>query len=55
MTKRLLIAALSPLLFVSCQTTKAATTPPPPPDVTVADVVQKDVPVTSEWIATLDG
>ena len=55
MTKRLLIAALSPLLFVSCQTTRAATTPPAPPDVTVADVVQRDVPVTSEWIATLDG
>jgi len=53
--KRLLIAALSPLLFVSCQTTRAATPPAPPPEVTVADVVQRDVPVTSEWIATLDG
>jgi membrane fusion protein (multidrug efflux system) len=53
--KRLLIAALSPLLFVSCQTTRAATPPAAPPEVTVADVVQRDVPVTSEWIATLDG
>jgi len=53
--KRLLIAALSPLLFVSCQTTKAAAPPAAPPEVTVADVVQRDVPVTSEWIATLDG
>jgi RND family efflux transporter MFP subunit len=27
----------------------------PPPDVAVAPVIQKDVPLTSEWIATLDG
>jgi RND family efflux transporter MFP subunit len=47
--------ALSPLLFVSCQSTKAATPPPPPPGVSVAEVVRKDVPVSSEWIATLDG
>ncbi|MFI5183840.1 MAG: efflux RND transporter periplasmic adaptor subunit, partial [Vicinamibacteria bacterium] len=29
--------------------------PPPPLEVTVATVVQKDVPVVSEWIGTLDG
>jgi membrane fusion protein (multidrug efflux system) len=47
--------ALSPLLFVSCQNTKANTPTPPPPAVSVAEVVRKDVPVSSEWIATLDG
>jgi len=35
-------------------TTKAAP-PPPPPDVLVTPVVQKDVPIVSEWIGTLDG
>jgi len=53
--KGLLLVALSPILFAACQTTKAAAPPPRPPEVTVADVVQKDVPITSEWIATLDG
>jgi membrane fusion protein (multidrug efflux system) len=28
---------------------------PPPPDVEVIDVVQKDVPVYSEWVGTTDG
>ncbi len=27
----------------------------PPPDVEVIDVVQKDVPIQSEWIGTIDG
>src|SRR2546425_4337928 len=47
--------ASSPLIFAACQTTKAATPPPPPPEVSVATVVERNVPVTSEWIATLDG
>jgi membrane fusion protein (multidrug efflux system) len=29
--------------------------PPPPPEVETTPVVQKDVPVVSEWIATVDG
>jgi membrane fusion protein, multidrug efflux system len=29
--------------------------PPPPPQVGTAPVVQKDVPIVSEWIGTLDG
>ena len=29
--------------------------PPPPPEVSLAAVVQKDVPVVTEWIGTLDG
>jgi len=34
---------------------KAEAPPPPPPTVEVAPVVQKDVPVVSEWIGSLDG
>jgi RND family efflux transporter MFP subunit len=37
-----------------CGRTQAAA-PPRPPEVTVAPVVQQDVPVYNEWIATLDG
>ena len=29
--------------------------PPPPPEVQVAPVIERDVPVTSEWIGSLDG
>jgi len=32
-----------------------ATTTAPPPEVLVTNVTQKDVPVTKEWLATLDG
>jgi len=41
------------MLFGGCQSKQAA--PPPPPDVVVVDVVQKDVPIYGEWVATLDG
>ena len=34
---------------------EAAPPPPPPPSVALVKVVQKDVPITREWIATLDG
>jgi membrane fusion protein (multidrug efflux system) len=40
--------------MVGCERTQAAA-PPPPPEVRVAPVVQQDVPVYSEWVATLDG
>jgi RND family efflux transporter MFP subunit len=40
---------------VACENTKAAVPSAPPPDVSVASVVTQTVPVTSEWIATLDG
>ena len=32
-----------------------AVAPPPAPEVRVASVIQQDVPVYSEWVATLDG
>lgn len=34
---------------------KAAPPPPPPPDVTVMTVLQKDVPVSAEWVGDLHG
>ena len=38
-----------------CQEEKKAAAPPPPPEVQVADVMQKDVPVYQEWVASIDG
>ena len=37
-----------------CSGSKAAA-PPPPPDVEVATVVERDTPIYSEWVASLDG
>ena len=34
---------------------KASSAQPPPPKVEVASVIQKDVPIYSDWVATLDG
>src|SRR3984893_17163517 len=43
------------VVFVAgCESPKAAS-PVPSPEVEVARVVQKDVPIYSEWVATLDG
>lgn len=53
----------TPLLFIlaaisaaqaACRS-EAAPPPPPPPSVALVKVVQKDAPITREWIATLDG
>jgi len=40
--------------MIGCGRTQAAA-PSPPPEVRVAPVIQQDVPVYSEWVATLDG
>ena len=48
-----MLAVLSSAML-GCGRTQAAA-PPRPPEVTVAPVVQQDVPVYSEWITTLDG
>src|SRR6202043_3672120 len=55
-TKLLLfiLFAVLTLAMAGCGRTQAAG-PPPPPEVRVAPVVQQDVPVYSEWVATLDG
>ena len=49
-----ILALLSSFFLVGCSERKAAG-PPPPPDVQVVTVEQKDVPVYSEWVTTLDG
>jgi membrane fusion protein (multidrug efflux system) len=41
------------LIFTGCK--KEQKTAPPPPLVEVVDVVQKDVPISSEWVGTADG
>ena len=41
-------------LLCGCNTTKAAPSPSPA-TVEVADVLQQDTPIYSEWVATLDG
>jgi RND family efflux transporter MFP subunit len=49
----ILLAVVS-VAMLGCGRTQAAA-PPPPPEVRVAPIVQQDVPVYSEWVATLDG
>jgi RND family efflux transporter MFP subunit len=46
--------ALFSSAMLGCGRTQAAA-PPAPPEVRVAPVIQQDVPVYSEWVATLDG
>jgi len=52
----LILAVLPATVFLTagCGTPKAAPAIPSP-EVEVASVVQKDVPIFSEWVATLDG
>ncbi len=49
-----LLVVLASSVFLGCQTQKAAA-PPPPTEVEVVSVVQRDVPIYGEWVATLDG
>ena len=49
-----LLALLASAILLGCQSQKAAG-PPPPAEVEVVSVVQKDVPIYGEWVATLDG
>jgi membrane fusion protein, multidrug efflux system len=49
-----ILASVLVLSLVACEKKEAAA-PPSPPDVKVADVVQQDVPVYSEWVAQLNG
>src|SRR5260370_6133151 len=57
LTKVLLFVFLAvfALAMIGCGRTQAAAPPPPAPDVGVTPVIQQDVPVYSEWVATLDG
>jgi RND family efflux transporter MFP subunit len=54
----LLLALLASLSFSGCDADSPKTSQagaPPPPTVQVATVQQRDVALTSEWIATMDG
>ena len=47
-------AVLLALLLTACEEKKEAPKPMPP-EVLVADVVQQDVPIYEQWVATLNG
>lgn len=51
-------AGILMVLAAACSTgcgNKEQAAPPPPPDVEVVEVAQRDVPITRDWVATLDG
>jgi len=49
-----IVVCLAVLALTACGPKEQAA-PPPPPDVEVVSVVQQDVPVVKEWVATFDG
>jgi membrane fusion protein (multidrug efflux system) len=49
------LALVFVLTLAGCGGVNASAPPPKPPEVQVTEVVQKDVPITNEWTATLDG
>ncbi len=49
------LLALLPALFQACSRTEAEPAPPPLPAVSVVEVTPETVPVSAEWVATLDG
>jgi RND family efflux transporter MFP subunit len=51
----LVLLTLVSSLFQACSRSEAEPVPPPPPTVTVVEVTPDTVPVSAEWIATLDG
>ncbi|HZI55382.1 MAG TPA: efflux RND transporter periplasmic adaptor subunit [Verrucomicrobiae bacterium] len=50
-----MVLLLASLALAGCGGAKASGPPPKPPEVDVMEVIQKDVPIVSEWTATLDG
>lgn len=48
-------AGLAAAPLGGCQKQEKAGGAPPPPQVEVVDVVQKDVPIFSDWVGTMDG
>ena len=53
-TARAAALSLLVVLPLACSNGKAAP-PPPPVTVAVVDVLRQDVPVRTQWVATLDG
>jgi membrane fusion protein (multidrug efflux system) len=51
----ILVVSIMALHLAGCTEEKKTAAPPPPPEVMVADVIQKDVPVYREWVASTDG
>src|SRR6266478_7674550 len=49
------VLTLALLTTAACTTKTFSETPQLPPDVEVAAVEQRDVPISREWIGTLDG
>jgi membrane fusion protein (multidrug efflux system) len=48
-----ILLAVGTMLLAGCEKKEAAA--PAPPDVEVFQVVQRDVPITKDWVATLNG
>ncbi len=46
---------LAAICLTGCPEEKKTTAPLPPPEVEVVQVIQKDVPVYQEWVASMDG
>ena len=55
LTKALLFILIAVFTLAAIGCGRARSTAPPAPEVRVAPVIQRDVPVYSEWVATLDG
>jgi membrane fusion protein, multidrug efflux system len=55
LTTALIIVAIGFFILPGCQRKAQTAGPLSPPEVLVTEVVQQDVPVTREWVGTLDG
>lgn len=55
LTRELLCASALLLGVLGGCTSKTEVPPPPPPRVTIAPVIQKDVPIVQEWVGTMAG
>ena len=55
--QRFLLSSLLPFTFIFCAScsSDSAKPAPPPPAVTVETAIQKDVPITQEWVGTMAG
>jgi membrane fusion protein, multidrug efflux system len=49
------LLSLLPLVLVHCKGETASAPPSPLPHVEVVEIIQKDVPIYSEWVGTTDG